>query len=155
DTPAQVRVGHARILLQRAEQPPSGLVEQLLRIVNHRGVSPFFYARSSRNTLEYPFTFAHSLHYHITTRIRRASLRAIQGFYQVGSAAPLDQRPDIRRRLATQKRVSDSAIQRFSDSTSRERIMATATTATATEPGLRKHLSVTDGFVLYTSAVLG
>ena len=33
--------------------------------------------------------------------------------------------------------------------------MATATTATATEPVLRKHLSVTDGFVLYTSAVLG
>jgi amino acid efflux transporter len=29
------------------------------------------------------------------------------------------------------------------------------TTATATEPTLRKHLSVTDGFVLYTSAVLG
>ena len=28
-------------------------------------------------------------------------------------------------------------------------------TATATEPTLRKHLSVTDGFVLYTSAVLG
>src|SRR5215471_19537479 len=28
-------------------------------------------------------------------------------------------------------------------------------TATATEPILRKHLSVTDGFVLYTSAVLG
>src|SRR6476646_8126221 len=37
------------------------------------------------------------------------------------------------------------------------RIMATATTATtrpATEPTLRKHLSVADGFVLYTSAVL-
>src|SRR5690349_21895398 len=33
--------------------------------------------------------------------------------------------------------------------------MATVTTATATEPTLRKHLTVTDGFVLYTSAVLG
>jgi amino acid efflux transporter len=33
-------------------------------------------------------------------------------------------------------------------------IMATAT-ATATTPGLRKHLTLTDGFVLYTSAVLG
>src|SRR5262249_5680548 len=33
--------------------------------------------------------------------------------------------------------------------------MATATTTTATEPNLRKHLSVADGFVLYTSAVLG
>jgi amino acid transporter len=32
--------------------------------------------------------------------------------------------------------------------------MATAS-GTATEPALRKHLSVTDGFVLYTSAVLG
>jgi hypothetical protein len=52
--------------------------------------------------------FRHSLHYHITTRNRSASLCAIQGFLFSRARGLFGLRPDIRRRLGTQKRRRDS-----------------------------------------------